>query len=57
MSEVRYLSVRQAAEVAQVCEYTIRRWIKEGRLPATKPGGKSLRIAREELDRLLGGAK
>ena len=55
MSDVQFLSVKQAASVAQVHPYTIRKWIKEARLPATKPGGKCIRIEREALDRLLSG--
>ena len=45
-----YYSVRQAAEILQVKERTICRWIKSGRLAASKLGGSKLfRLSREEL--------
>ena len=54
-----YVSVREAAEQAGRSEYTIRRWISEQKLRATKvngtgPNGRLL-VFREDLDRLLQG--
>ena len=43
-----YLSVRDIAELFQVCPKTVRRWIKAGHLPATKLG-RDWRIARSDL--------
>ena len=33
MTEDRWLTVEQATEILQVHEETLRRWIREGRLP------------------------
>ena len=58
-----FMTVSQFAEALQVCEATVRRWIREGLVRIWQPGetveregkrvnGKTLRIPREEL---LGG--
>ena len=45
-------TVAQAAEYLQVCDMTVLRWIKCGKLPASKIG-KSYRIAIAGLDTML----
>lgn len=47
-----YLSVRKAAQVAEVHPDTIRTWVKAGRL-ANHRAGRELRIRRDELHRFL----
>jgi excisionase family DNA binding protein len=48
-----YVTVREAARYVRVTEWSIRHWIRLGRLPATKPGGQQFRILRSDLDKLL----
>ncbi|WP_022726759.1 helix-turn-helix domain-containing protein [Fodinicurvata sediminis] len=48
-----YLTVRQAAELLQVSERTIRRWIQHG-LPATRIG-QVIRIGHDDLMDFLSG--
>jgi excisionase family DNA binding protein len=47
-----YLTVRAAAEVAQVHPDTVRGWVASGRLPRHH-AGRELRIRRDELRSLL----
>lgn len=47
-----YLSTQDAAELARVAEGTIRRWIRERRLPG-KRAGRCMRILRSDLENLL----
>jgi excisionase family DNA binding protein len=47
-----YLTSAAAAELAQVTQATIRRWVREGRLTACG-AGKDLRIVRAELEKLM----
>lgn len=59
VDEDTYLSVADAARVANVHEGTIRKWIDKGWLPGYR-AGRHRRLKRAELDRFmtaLGGAK
>ena len=47
-----YLTVREVAEMLQLNEVTIRRYIGEGKIKAYK-FGRNYRIEKEELDRFL----
>jgi excisionase family DNA binding protein len=47
-----YLSPRAAGDLADVTAATIRRWIREGRLPAHRAGSR-VRVLRSDLERLL----
>ncbi len=52
-----FYTVSEAAKYLKVSDYTIRRWIKEGKIHSEKPGnGKTARhrIPRSELERLAG---
>ena len=53
----RFLSIGEAAVHLGVSGPTVRRWIREGRLQATQPGGSQgvLRVPLAELKRLEGG--
>ena len=48
------LNVKEAAEVFDVSEFTIREWCREGILEAVKPPGtKSWRIPRQSIEKLV----
>ncbi len=49
----RYLNVHEAAAIANVTPWTLRRWLRTGRLVAGKPGGKDWRIDERDLLALL----
>jgi excisionase family DNA binding protein len=43
----------EAAQVLNVSRWTIYRWVKEGRLEATKVGKGSLRVFERSIQRLI----
>ncbi|MCG5431190.1 helix-turn-helix domain-containing protein [Mycobacterium sp. MYCO198283] len=46
----RYLTVNEVADHYRTTARTVQRWIREGRLPATRlPGGRSYRIRAEDI--------
>lgn len=54
--ETKYLSVKEAAKKAEVTEWTVRRWIREEKLPARKKKyGKrhTYLITEKDLDKFL----
>jgi excisionase family DNA binding protein len=51
---VRMYSPRKAAKLLEVKPTTITRWIREGKLKATKVG-RVWRIREDELDKLIAG--
>ena len=51
-NDVEYLSTTDAAELASVTQATIRRWVKDGKLPAFH-AGRHVRVRRTDLERLL----
>jgi excisionase family DNA binding protein len=55
----RFVSVAEAAISLGVTVNTIRRWVRDGRLQATQPGGEQgvLRIPAAELERLADRAR
>lgn len=48
-----YLTVAEAAALLRVAPSTIRRWIREGDLPAYRLGRRRVGLKREELSRLI----
>ena len=48
-----YLSVAEAATRLRVAQSTIRRWIREGDLPAYRLGRRRVGLKRGDLDRLV----
>jgi excisionase family DNA binding protein len=52
MSRERYRTVREVADLLQVNEVTVRRWIKDGELRAIDIG-KGWRIGPDDLDAFL----
>jgi excisionase family DNA binding protein len=53
----QHYSVAQVASILGQTESTLRRWIIDGKFPALKMGGRSIRIAHSELERWLAKAK
>jgi excisionase family DNA binding protein len=55
MAEERLLTVEEVAERLQVSEWTIRDWLRSGRLKGSRMGGRKLgwRIRPAELDRFI----
>jgi excisionase family DNA binding protein len=54
-----YMTTHEVADDLQVTVYTVRRWIRDGRLPAIKPGWEQQRpgrwrILRQDVDALFG---
>lgn len=50
MTQSELLTIAEAAELVKVDPSTIRRWIKSGRLHALRPGPRTVRVRRSELD-------
>ena len=51
-----YLSTRAAAKLADVSVFTIRRWVRDGRLVEHRAGS-GVRVRRSELEELLRGGR
>jgi excisionase family DNA binding protein len=49
----RLIGIPAAADRADVCTRTIRRWIADGRLTGWRTGPKLIKIDVDELDRLI----
>ena len=47
------LTIAEAAKMLKVSTVTLRRWIKQGRLPAYHVGPRKVRIRREDLTKAL----
>jgi excisionase family DNA binding protein len=47
------LTVEEAAGELRVHPQTIRRWIADGELPAHRPGPRTIRISRRDLNRFM----
>ena len=50
-SDEEYLTVAEAADRLRVAPSTIRRWIREGDLPAVRLGRRRVGLKRDDLDR------
>ena len=59
MEDERLLTVKQVAERFGVRLETVRRWISDGRLKATMPGGTKVgyRIPSSEVARMIAGVE
>ena len=51
--EADYLTVTEAAALLRVAPSTIRRWIREGELPAYRLGQRRVALRRDDLSRLI----
>ncbi|MBI4063506.1 MAG: helix-turn-helix domain-containing protein [Elusimicrobia bacterium] len=49
----RLLTVKEVAQILQFAPYTIRRWIRMGKLPAVRFSQKTIRVEAEFIDRLI----
>ena len=49
---MKYYTARQVADILEVHERSISRWIKEGKLPAVRIGNR-YRVSHEDLERFL----
>jgi excisionase family DNA binding protein len=52
---MKYITINQAAERLGMSARTVRRYIKSGRLPASRLSRKTVRIAESDVQDLLGG--
>ena len=52
VDERGYYNISDAAALLGVSRVTVWRWIRDGRLPASRLGHRTIRIRREDLDRL-----
>jgi excisionase family DNA binding protein len=55
-TERPFLTVQEVSDLLRVSVYTVRRWIKDGALPAYKVG-RGWRIRDTDLDRWLDGRR
>lgn len=55
MTEERYLTVHEVAIRMRVTEYTVRNWLRSGRLVGYRPGGTKAgwRIKESDLERFI----
>lgn len=51
-SPTPWLFVHEAALVLRVSEWTVRRWVRSGRLRSVRPGRRRL-VSREDVERLI----
>jgi excisionase family DNA binding protein len=47
-----WLLIAEAARALRVSEWTVRRWVRDGRLRTIRPGHRRL-VAREDVERLV----
>lgn len=45
IGEIRFLNVAETAEILGLCTHTIRRYIKEGKLPFTQLGRTHIKVS------------
>ena len=53
IQEREFYTVSEAARMLDVSRTTIWRWIDEGKLPAYRVGGRTIRIRRQDVDEML----
>lgn len=52
--ELKFYRTKEVADILQVVEPTVRKWIKNNKLKATKlAGNKTIRISREALNEFI----
>lgn len=55
--EREFCTVTEAARVLDVSRTTVWRWIAEGRLPALRLGGRTIRIRKPDVEKMLRPAR
>ena len=53
--EKEILTVNEVAKVLQVNQQTVRKWIRNGKLKASKPTGKNYIIQAQDLKKFING--
>jgi excisionase family DNA binding protein len=53
MPQITYLSAMTAARELDVCEQTVRRWIRSGQLPVIRFGPRTVRIERPVFEEFV----
>ena len=54
---IPWLTVEQTAEYLQLCQQTVRRYVRDGRLQAVKLAGQKIRISAASIEKLLNEPK
>lgn len=54
IEKYEYMTTKEVAKYLRRSEYAIREWVKEGVIPAIRPGGKNLLFRRQEIDYAIG---
>jgi excisionase family DNA binding protein len=57
MSETIALTTPEAARELKVSVNTLLKWVKQGRVPAVRIGGRKYLFSRIELEKLIAGRK
>lgn len=57
MTDTQLLTVPEVARRLRCSPATVRAYIAEGRLPASKPGGRHYRVDPLDVDQLLAGTR
>jgi excisionase family DNA binding protein len=58
MKEIQeFLTVEQIANMLQIDAESVRRYVRSGKLPAIKLGGKYIRVRRQDLEAFLAKQK
>ena len=52
-SEADFVTVKEAAELLKLSPVTIKRWLKEGKLPYYHVGSRAVRIRKADLDAII----
>jgi excisionase family DNA binding protein len=53
MGDRRLVSIAVAAEYADVCQKTLRRWIASGQIPGYRMGARLIRVDLDDIDQML----
>ena len=57
INETIALNSQEAAMQLRISQNTLMRWVKAGKVPAIRLGGRKLLFSRREIERLVAGEK
>lgn len=59
MTQERFLTVREIADRMRVTEFTVRNWLRSGKLQGYRPGGTKAgwRVKESDLERFIEGGR